>query len=123
MLFFRLMQSGIDNNGSYLPKNLHPQWTTEPSGSLDDSFAEAKLVMGGAVTEVLKKTGQHHWWHACSLTSADQHFAAQVVASVHIINAASSAGAAVQASSCPMLLHQLPHRCSAAVKLPCRHPR
>lgn len=50
-------KSGIDNNGSYLPKNLHPQHTLEPVGGQDESFAEARLVMGGAVEEVLRKTG------------------------------------------------------------------
>jgi hypothetical protein len=51
-------KSGIDNNGSYLPKNLHPQHTLEPHGGQDESFAEARLVMGGAVEDLLKKTGQ-----------------------------------------------------------------
>lgn len=50
-------KSGIDNNGSYLPKNLHPQHTQDPKGGQDESFAEARLVMGGAVEEVLRKTG------------------------------------------------------------------
>lgn len=50
-------KSGIDKNGSYLPKNLHPQHTLDPKGGLDESFAEARLVMGGAVEEVLRKTG------------------------------------------------------------------
>jgi 3-ketoacyl-CoA synthase len=50
-------KSGIDNNGSYLPKNLHPQHTDSPVGGQDESFAEARLVMGGAVEEVLRKTG------------------------------------------------------------------
>lgn len=50
-------KSGIDNNGSYLPKNLHPQHTLEPCGGQDEAFAEARLVMGGAVEEVLRKTG------------------------------------------------------------------
>lgn len=53
-------KSGIDTNGSYLPKNLHPQHTTDPKGGLDESFAEARLVMGGAVTEVLRKTGRRN---------------------------------------------------------------
>lgn len=51
-------KSGIDNNGSYLPKNLHPKHTSDPKGGLDESFAEAKAVMGGAVAEVLRKTGR-----------------------------------------------------------------
>eukprot|EP00878_Enallax_costatus_P036464 GHUV01040952.1.p2 GENE.GHUV01040952.1~~GHUV01040952.1.p2 ORF type:complete len:119 (-),score=11.32 GHUV01040952.1:177-533(-) len=51
-------KSGIDKNGSYLPKNLHPQHTDDPRGGLDESFAEARLVMGGAVEEVLRKTGR-----------------------------------------------------------------
>ena len=50
-------KSGIDKNGSYLPKNLHPKHTDNPKAGLDESFAEARLVMGGAVEEVLKKTG------------------------------------------------------------------
>lgn len=50
-------KSGIDNNGSYLPKNLHPQHTDSPVGGQDEAFAEARLVMGGAVEEVLRKTG------------------------------------------------------------------
>jgi hypothetical protein len=50
-------KSGIDNNGSYLPKNLHPQHTQEPHGGQDESFAEARLVMGGAVEDLLRKTG------------------------------------------------------------------
>lgn len=51
-------KSGIDKNGSYLPKNLHPQHTDDPKGGLDESFAEARLVMGGAVEEVIQKTGK-----------------------------------------------------------------
>ena len=51
-------KSGIDHNGSYLPKNLHPQHTQTPVGGQDESFAEARLVMGGAVEEVLRKTGR-----------------------------------------------------------------
>lgn len=69
-------KSGIDKNGSYLPHNLHPQHTSKPRAGLDESFAEAKLVMGGAVEEVLKKTGtvclhglvleQQKWsWNNC----------------------------------------------------------
>eukprot|EP00882_Tetradesmus_deserticola_P010119 GHRQ01010690.1.p2 GENE.GHRQ01010690.1~~GHRQ01010690.1.p2 ORF type:complete len:350 (+),score=137.40 GHRQ01010690.1:525-1574(+) len=50
-------KSGIDNNGSYLPKNLHPQHTQDPHGGQDESFAEARLVMGGAVEDLLRKTG------------------------------------------------------------------
>lgn len=50
-------KSGIDHNGSYLPKNLHPQHTLEPHGGQDESFAEARLVMGGAVADLLQKTG------------------------------------------------------------------
>eukprot|EP00775_Hariotina_reticulata_P002865 gene2865-3157_t len=50
-------KSGIDCNGSYLPKNLHPQHTLDPQGGQDEAFAEARLVMGGAVEEVLRKTG------------------------------------------------------------------
>jgi hypothetical protein len=51
-------KSGIDCNGSYLPKNLHPQHTLDPHGGQDEGFAEARLVMGGAVDEVLRKSGE-----------------------------------------------------------------
>lgn len=56
-------KSGIDNNGSFLPKNLHPQHTDSPVGGQDESFAEARLVMGGAVEELLRKTGDYAAWH------------------------------------------------------------
>lgn len=51
-------KSGIDNNGSYLPKNLHPQYTSDPKGGVEESYAEARIVMGGAAEEVLRKTGK-----------------------------------------------------------------
>lgn len=50
-------KSGIDTNGSYLPKNLHPQHTLDPKGGQDEGFAEARMVMGGALEELLRKTG------------------------------------------------------------------
>jgi FAE1/Type III polyketide synthase-like protein len=62
-------KSGIDNNGSYLPKNLHPQHTLEPCGGQDEAFAEARLVMGGAVEEVLRKTGTNALWTASTGTN------------------------------------------------------
>jgi hypothetical protein len=60
-------KSGIDNNGSYLPKNLHPQHTQEPHGGQDESFAEARLVMGGAVEDLLRKTGACTAWYSKGL--------------------------------------------------------
>jgi 3-ketoacyl-CoA synthase len=50
-------KSGIDTKGSYLPKNLHPVHTSDPRGGCHESFAEARMIMGGVVTELLEKTG------------------------------------------------------------------
>lgn len=52
------LKSGIDRKGSYLPANLHPMHAGgEPRGGQAESFAEARLVMGGVVSELLEKNG------------------------------------------------------------------
>jgi 3-ketoacyl-CoA synthase len=52
------LKSGIAKNGSYLPANLHPLHAKgEPRGGQAESFAEARLVMGGVVTDLLERNG------------------------------------------------------------------
>jgi hypothetical protein len=89
-------KSGIDNNGSYLPQNLHPQHTLEPHGGQDESFAEARLVMGGAVRDLLDKTGQQPVCLGCKCSAP--HNASVVIYCVihHIIKQRLMIGGVVQ---------------------------
>jgi 3-ketoacyl-CoA synthase len=51
-------KSGIDARGSFLPSNLHPLHAGgDPHGGQAESFAEARLVMGGVVAELLESNG------------------------------------------------------------------
>ncbi len=53
-VFFR---AGIDPEGSYLPAWLQANHVTAPQYDMDSAGKEAQMVMCGAVSEVLEKTG------------------------------------------------------------------
>jgi len=50
-------KSGINDRATFLPKNLQPQYTDEPKTDLYSAAAEARLVYGQVIEEVLRKTG------------------------------------------------------------------
>ncbi len=54
-VFFK---SGIDRDGSYLPPWLNPSQAKQPLYDMDTAAKEARMVMFGAVSDVLEKTGK-----------------------------------------------------------------
>lgn len=54
-------KSGLDMCGTYLPPAIHPSLTKEPKTDMITAMEEAEMVMGGAVSEVLEKTGTCTW--------------------------------------------------------------
>ena len=50
-------RSGLSPCGTYLPASIHPSLTAEPKADLDTAREEARMVMFGAVAELLEKTG------------------------------------------------------------------
>lgn len=50
-------KSGIDMEGSFLPAWLNPHFCDAPKNDMDTARKEAEMVMCGAVSEVLDKTG------------------------------------------------------------------
>lgn len=52
------LKSGISHNGSYLPAWINPVLSKEPRYDLPMALKEAEMTMGGAVQELLDKTGE-----------------------------------------------------------------
>ncbi|KAF6254699.1 FAE1/Type III polyketide synthase-like protein-domain-containing protein [Scenedesmus sp. NREL 46B-D3] len=51
-------RSGLSENGTYLPKAIHPKYScVHPKTSIDDAMDEARMVMCGAIEGLLKKQG------------------------------------------------------------------
>jgi hypothetical protein len=53
-----LSKSGLDRDGTYLPPAIHPSIADEPKTDMKTSMLEAEMVMGGAVADLLEKTGE-----------------------------------------------------------------
>lgn len=53
-----LNKSGLDKDGTYLPPAIHPSLAAEPKTDMKTSMLEAEMVMGGAVADLLEKTGE-----------------------------------------------------------------
>jgi len=51
------LKSGISHNGSYLPAWINPVHVKEPKFDMDTARKEAEMVMCGAVSDLLEKTG------------------------------------------------------------------
>jgi len=52
-----LEKSGLDRDGTYLPPAIHPSIAKEPKTDMKTAMLEAEMVMGGAVGDLLEKTG------------------------------------------------------------------
>lgn len=53
-----ISKSGLSENGTYLPKSIHPKYNCiKPKTSMDDAMEEAKMVIPGAVEGLLKRQG------------------------------------------------------------------
>jgi len=52
-----LEKTGIDPEGSYLPPAVNPLLTDTPRNDIDSAMEEARMVMCGAVQDLLTKTG------------------------------------------------------------------
>eukprot|EP00882_Tetradesmus_deserticola_P000731 GHRQ01000798.1.p1 GENE.GHRQ01000798.1~~GHRQ01000798.1.p1 ORF type:complete len:504 (+),score=238.10 GHRQ01000798.1:145-1656(+) len=51
-------RSGLSENGTYLPKAIHPKYScVTPKTSIDDAMDEARMVMCGAMEGLLKRQG------------------------------------------------------------------
>ena len=50
-------RSGLNMDGTYRPPAIHPSLTNEPKTDMKTSMLEAEMVMGGAVSSLLEKTG------------------------------------------------------------------
>lgn len=57
-MFKVMQQSGLSLTGTYLPANINPMITTEPKCDDRSSLEEARTVMGGAVQELLDRSGE-----------------------------------------------------------------
>jgi hypothetical protein len=53
-------KSGLDVDGTYLPPAIHPSIADEPKTDMKTAMLEAEMVMGGAVSDLLEKTGALH---------------------------------------------------------------
>ncbi|KAF6256625.1 FAE1/Type III polyketide synthase-like protein-domain-containing protein [Scenedesmus sp. NREL 46B-D3] len=56
-MFKVVQQSGLSQTGTYLPAGINPMLTTAPKYDVDACMEEAEMVMGGAVQELLDRTG------------------------------------------------------------------
>ena len=50
-------KSGLDVDGTYLPAAIHPSLADQPKTDMKTAMLEAEMVMGGAVADLLEKTG------------------------------------------------------------------
>jgi hypothetical protein len=53
-----LSKSGLDQHNTFLPPAIHPSIADEPKTDMKTAMLEAEMVMGGAVADVLEKTGE-----------------------------------------------------------------
>jgi hypothetical protein len=51
-------KSGLDVDGTYLPPAIHPSIADEPKTDMKTAMLEAEMVMCGAVSDLLEKTGE-----------------------------------------------------------------
>lgn len=51
------VKSGIGAERTYLPRWIHPKHSKTPVANMSTAMEEAEMVMGGAVADVLAKTG------------------------------------------------------------------
>uniref|UniRef100_A0A383WNU5 FAE domain-containing protein n=1 Tax=Tetradesmus obliquus TaxID=3088 RepID=A0A383WNU5_TETOB len=56
-MFKVVQQSGLSQTGTYLPAGINPMLTTAPKDDINACMEEAEMVMGGAVQELLQRTG------------------------------------------------------------------
>eukprot|EP00882_Tetradesmus_deserticola_P000497 GHRQ01000548.1.p1 GENE.GHRQ01000548.1~~GHRQ01000548.1.p1 ORF type:complete len:504 (+),score=215.48 GHRQ01000548.1:478-1989(+) len=56
-MFKVVQQSGLSQTGTYLPAGINPMITTAPKHDVEACMEEAEMVMGGAVQELLDRTG------------------------------------------------------------------
>jgi hypothetical protein len=59
-MFKVVQQSGLSQTGTYLPAGINPMLTTAPKDDISACMEEAEMVMGGAVQELLERTGGQH---------------------------------------------------------------
>jgi hypothetical protein len=59
-MFKVVQQSGLSQTGTYLPAGINPMITTAPKDDINACMEEAEMVMGGAVKELLERTGEQH---------------------------------------------------------------
>lgn len=52
-------KSGLRTSGTYLPPAINPSIADEPKTDMKTAMVEAEMVMGGAVADLLEKTGAH----------------------------------------------------------------
>jgi hypothetical protein len=57
-MFKVVQQSGLSQTGTYLPAGINPMLTTAPKDDINACMEEAEMVMGGAVKELLERTGE-----------------------------------------------------------------
>lgn len=55
-------RSGLNMNGTYLPKAINPALTPDPQNDMATAMTEARMVMCGAVEELLAKSGAAAAW-------------------------------------------------------------
>lgn len=58
------LKSGISHSGSYLPASINPTLTNEPKYDMATAKLEAEMVMCGALSDLLEKTGGPAGWQA-----------------------------------------------------------
>ncbi|KAJ9525632.1 FAE1/Type III polyketide synthase-like protein-domain-containing protein [Haematococcus lacustris] len=51
------VKSGIGMESTFLPKAIHPKHTSEPTNDMTSAMKEAEMVMGGAFSDLLQRTG------------------------------------------------------------------
>jgi hypothetical protein len=51
------LKSGISQHGSFLPAWVNPLLTKEPRYDMNMSMREAEMTMGGAMQQLLDRTG------------------------------------------------------------------
>lgn len=57
-----LEKSGLNPEGTFLPAAINPLLTSEPKNDMATALLEARMVMTGAVGELLEKSGEWGGW-------------------------------------------------------------
>jgi hypothetical protein len=63
-------KSGISSSMTAIPACILPVYSDEPKTDLNNAQAEAKMVYGQVISEVLRKTGE--LWHEAKDTVGEQ---------------------------------------------------